>query len=111
MRGTNNAACAENHDWSRCFGPRRRGCLCCLAITLFVACHLRVRLVFLLHGRSLYNWISRRRYYVRAPCRLYQKDPGSFGLTGVRRLLPEARAESVLPLRLSSPARVLSCTL
>src|SRR6201989_1296937 len=107
MRGTNNAACSENHDWSRRLGDRRRGCLCCLAIALFVACRLRVRLVFLLHGRSLYNGVSKRPYYVRAPCNLYHKDRGNFGSTGVRRLLPEGRAESVLPLRLSPPPPVL----
>src|SRR5438270_6736558 len=111
MRGTNNAACAQNHD-----GPQRlrewgRCSLCCLAIALLVACHLRVRLIFLLHGRSLYNWMSKRPYYVRAPCSLYQRDRGSFGSTAVRPLLPEARAESDLLLPLSLPARVLSFTL
>src|SRR5204862_5552292 len=105
MCSTNDPTCAQNHDWSSRFRPWGGGGLCCLAISLFVVCLLRV--IFLLHGRSLYNGISNRPYYVRAPCSLYQKNRESFGSTGERQLLPARRAESVLPLRLSSLARVL----
>src|SRR5258708_9439345 len=56
MRCANDAACAENHDWPSAFGTWRRGCLRCLLIALFVAFCLRV--VRLLHGLSLYDWIT-----------------------------------------------------
>src|SRR5437764_13511555 len=108
MCSTNDATCAENHNWSRRLRSWGGGGLCCLAISLFVVCLLRV--IFLLHGRSLYNGISNRPYYVRAPCSQYRKNRGGFGLTVERQLLPAGRAASVLPLRLSSLARVLSCT-